>query len=248
MRPLWRKSLHKSPHKPWPSALNGPEAPAQRSERTGTDAEGPRANLFGPALFGKSTQALLRILAGGNGGEVIDSAGDAASVIRADWAQQGGAAAAHRDRRLRGELARQFERIGFERAVRHETIDDAEPRRFRCVERAPGKEQLEGAVAADNARQVDKMDRRKHAEIDLRITELGAFAGEHDIARDRHRHAAAPRGAADRRNPRLAELSLRVVQADIEFVNQCADLVRRFPDETADIEPGAATLWQPACE
>ena len=87
MRPHWRKSLHKSPHKPWPSALNGPEAPAQRSERTGTDAEGPRANLFGPALFGKSAQALLRIVAGGDGGEIFNGFGNAAPIVEADLAQ-----------------------------------------------------------------------------------------------------------------------------------------------------------------
>src|SRR5215472_727455 len=174
------------PHrrKPWPPALNAPKAPAPRSERAGTDAEGPRASLFGRPLFGESAQALLRILASGDGGEIFNGAGNAAPIVEADLAQQGGAAAANRDRRLRREFSGEFERLVFERGVRHDPIDDAEPRRFRCVEGAPGKEQLEGAVAADNARQVDKMDRRKHTEIDLRITEAGAFAGEHDIARD----------------------------------------------------------------
>src|SRR5262249_49624759 len=76
----------------------------------------------------------------------------------------------------------------------------------------------------------------------------GFAAGGNDPAGPPHCQAPPPRGAVARRNRRLAELSLRVVQADIEFVNQRADLVRRFPDETADIEPRAETLWQPACE
>ena len=110
------------------------------------------------------------------------------------------------------------------------------------VEGASGEEQLEGAVAADNARQVHKVNGWQYAKIDLRITERGAFGGENDVARDSERHAAATRGAVDRRDRRFAELTLRVEQPDIEFVHQRPDLVWRASSKLDDIQTSAETL------
>jgi len=80
------------------------------------------------------------------------------------------------------------------------------------------------------------------AKIDLRITERGAFGGESDVARDSERHAAATRGAVDRRDRRFAELTLHVEQPDIEFVHQRPDLVWRASSKLDDIQTSAETL------
>jgi len=72
------------------------------------------------------------------------------------------------------------------------------------------EKQLEGAMAADNARQVHEVDCRQHAEIDFRIAERGALASQNDVAGDGERHAAAARGAIDRRDRGFAEAILRV--------------------------------------
>jgi hypothetical protein len=80
------------------------------------------------------------------------------------------------------------------------------------------------------------------AKIDLRITERGAFGGESDVASDSERHAAATRGAVDRRDRRFAELTLHVEQPDIEFVHQRPDLVWRASSKLDDIQTSAETL------
>ena len=86
------------------------------------------------------------------------------------------------------------------------------------------------------------MDRRQHANVDLRITERGVCGGENDVARDSERHPAAARSAIDRRDGCLSELILRIEQSKIERMHERADLVRRSPGKIDDVQTGAETL------
>ena len=68
--------------------------------------------------------------------------------------------------------------------VRHDPAYEAQRCCFLGAKGAPGEQQLEGAMASHNARQMHEMNRRHEAEIDLGIAEGCAFAGQEHVAGD----------------------------------------------------------------
>src|SRR5262245_34195185 len=91
----------------------------------------------------------------------------------------------------------------------------AEGRRFTGVKGAAAEQELEGAMTADYAWQMHKVNCRNEAEVDFRITKRRASACNQHVAGNRQRHTATPRGAADGGNRRLAEIVLYVRQLHV---------------------------------
>lgn len=97
-------------------------------------------------------------------------------------------------------------------------------------------------MPAGDSRQMCEMNCRQYADVDFRIAECRALAGENDIAGNCQRHAAAARGAADRRDRRFAEVVLTIVQFDVKFLQQFTDLFAGFAEQQSEIETGAEAL------
>src|SRR6266404_8470515 len=97
-------------------------------------------------------------------------------------------------------------------------------------------------MLADQPRQLDEMDRRDQADIDLGITEGGSVAGDNHVAGYRNRHAARPYRAIDGGDGRLAHPVLDVVECEIEFLEKTLGFGRALASDEVEIEPGAEHL------
>src|SRR4029077_14017285 len=106
--------------------------------------------------------------------------------------------------------------------------------------KGPAAEQeLESAVATGDARQMGKVNGLEHADIDFRIAERRLLPGDTDVTENRQVHAAAARRAGHRRDRRFAEIALRLMQIDVERLDEFENLLAGFAEQHREVETGA---------
>ena len=139
-------------------------------------------------------------------------------------------------------------RLGEHRTRCGQAADQPEFEGLGSAESAAGKEQIEGAVASDDPRQMSKVDRRQQTDIDFGITKVGARVGHDHVARDRQRHAASARGAVDGGDRRLAQAILQIGKPRIEALKQRANAIGVVVGEGFQVEAGAESARHRAAE
>src|SRR5437016_4078541 len=171
-----------------------PEALAPQESRRALLEEGASAFLVVLALGGLDSQVsqLLSALLGETGQVRLDRR----------------LGAAHRERRVLGDLPEVVVRVGLELGRRHETLDEAHRQRFAVVDRPRGVQDVLRVRGAD---QVDELADRVRAIDDAqargRNAELRALGGEAQVACHRDRHRPAHAEAEDHRDRRLGALA-----------------------------------------
>ena len=159
---------------------------------------------------------------------------------------KGGAAEGYGGGGFRGDQAGGVH--GFGQGAGREAAGEAEIQGFVRVEGARREEQVEGAVAADDAVQVSKVDGGGQGEVDLGIAEACVLACNDHVARDGECHAAAACCAIDGGDGRFAHVSLDVPELDIEAVEKGADGGIIAAEDDVEVEAGAEHLLDAAGE
>src|SRR5256885_1119305 len=91
-------------------------------------------------------------------------------------------------------------------SARHHVVAQTKPSSFNCVDYLTGQNQFPRAFFSNYQGQKNRGHRRKHAELDLRLTKTRAIGSDHDIARGNEFTATAKRGPVYKRNRRLRNL------------------------------------------
>src|SRR5262245_43109448 len=192
-----------------------------------------------PALFDERPQSLLSVGGCSDVAEILHRLANAAPVIEIVDPHESSAPQPHGCSRLRRKNTGHCPCFVPHPLVRHDPADEAESERFFGAEGAAAEQELEGAMTADNARQVHKMNCWNEAEIDFGITKCRAFPGNQHVTGDGQRHAATPRRAADGGDRRLAEIVLYVGQFHVELVQQSPHLACGLGEHQTQVQPGA---------
>src|SRR5262249_40907311 len=149
------------------------------------------------ALFDERPQSFLSVGGRGDVAEILHRLANAAPVIEIVDAQESSASQPHGCSRLPPKNTGHCPRFVPPPLVRHDPADEAEGKGFCGAEAAAAEQQLEGAMTADDARQMHKMNCRNEAEIDFGITKCRAFPGKEHVEGNAQRHAATPGRTAD---------------------------------------------------
>src|SRR5262245_10298752 len=227
--------------------LTAPAPPlqVQRLARSGT--AGKRRGAPGScrrlpirrALFDERPQSFLSVGGRSDVAEILHRLANAAPVIEIVDPHESSAPQPHRCSRLRRKNTGHCPCFVPHPLVRHDPADEAEGESFLGAEGAAAEQKLEGAMTADNARQMHKMNCWNEAEIDFRITKRRVFPGNQHVAGDGQRHAATPRRAADGGDRRLAEIVLYIGQFHVELVQQSPHVGCRRAEHQAQVQPRA---------
>src|SRR5262249_37645875 len=163
--------------------LTAPTPPlqVQRLARSGTP--GKRRGAPGScrrlpirrALFDERPQSFLSVGGRSDVAEILHRLAHAAPVIEIVDPHASSAPQPHRCSRLRRKNTGHCPCFVPPPLVRHDPADEAEGEGFFGAEGAAAEQKLEGAMTADNARQMHKMNCWNEAEIDFRITKRRAF-------------------------------------------------------------------------
>src|SRR5262249_25387453 len=169
-------------------------------------------------LFDERPHSFLSVGGRGDVAEILHRLANAAPVIEIVDTHESSASQPHGCSRLRRKNTRHCPCFVPHPLVRDDPADEAEGKGFFGAKGATAEQQLEGAMTADDARQMHKMNCRNEAEIDFGITKCRAFPGKEHVAGNGQRHAATPRRTADGSDRRLAETVLYVGQFHVELV------------------------------
>ena len=146
-----------------------------RSAFAGTPAYATAILLSPPphrlALLGECRDAFARVRRCRDIAEAVGGSGYRLAVAVIVGMHECGAPNAYHLRRFPADRLRQFPCRGKRVAGRSDTADETQRDGFFRIEGAPGKKQLESAMAAGDARQVGEMDRREDAGVGLPVSE-----------------------------------------------------------------------------
>src|SRR5260370_442953 len=169
--------------------------------------QGPYAEACEPVLpirgafFQERTHALPSVRGCSRVAEILHRVSNAAPVILS--MQESSAPEPHGRARLPRKDLRHGARFLPQLLVRHDPADEAERSGLFGAEGAAAEQELERAMTADDARQMQKMNYWDEAEIAFGIAKCRALPGNEHVAGNGERHAATTRGDADGGNRRL---------------------------------------------